>query len=105
MHRIRNVSRQKQVLEFLVHWTGYGPEHDTWEPESHVQNCSELVREYWETVRLRGADQPSRARGSSDTVSAAPVVTGKNDVESCTKQNSQKRKKPSSKDETQTSTP
>ena len=32
MHRLRKVSARRQVLEFFVHWTGYGPEHDTWEP-------------------------------------------------------------------------
>ena len=35
MHRISKVSSKKEVLELLVRWTGYGPEHNHWEPEAH----------------------------------------------------------------------
>ena len=104
MHRIRKVSSKKEVLEFLVHWTGYGPEHDTWEPEAHLANSSEVLREYWETVRLRGPDEPRRAVESFDTVSTTPVVTGSDSVKSRTQQKSQKRKLPSSRNDSQTGT-
>lgn len=33
--------------EFLVKWLGYGPEHNTWEPESNLTNCDELLTAYW----------------------------------------------------------
>jgi hypothetical protein len=26
---------------------GYGAEHNTWEQESNLTNCSELLKEYW----------------------------------------------------------
>jgi hypothetical protein len=32
--------------EFLVKWKGYGPEHNTWEPERNLTNCKEVLQEY-----------------------------------------------------------
>lgn len=33
-------------LEYLVHWEGYGDEHDSWEPQRNLLTCDTLVREY-----------------------------------------------------------
>jgi Reverse transcriptase (RNA-dependent DNA polymerase)/RNase H-like domain found in reverse transcriptase/Integrase zinc binding domain/Chromo (CHRromatin Organisation MOdifier) domain/Aspartyl protease len=32
---------------FLVAWKGYPAEHNTWEPEANLTNCSEDLAEYW----------------------------------------------------------
>ena len=37
----------KKSKSYLVRWTGYGPEHDTWEPETALQNCQTMVQAYW----------------------------------------------------------
>jgi hypothetical protein len=39
---------RKSCDEYRVHWKGYGPEHRTWEPASHLEHCSELLAEFWE---------------------------------------------------------
>ena len=33
--------------QYLVRWKGYGPESDTWEPESHLSNCQSLLASFW----------------------------------------------------------
>lgn len=45
-HRDR-VYKRKLRKKYLVHWKGFGPEHNTWEPESNLSNCSDLLSEYW----------------------------------------------------------
>ena len=65
-HRSRKTG-QSTKHEFLISWTGYGPEHNLWLPEADVP---ELVRqEYWaeqheRTTRraARGVERADRAR-------------------------------------------
>jgi len=52
-HRDRLVSTKGHKREFLVRWLGYGPEHDTWEPEENLQNCQESLGRYWKSLEQR----------------------------------------------------
>ena len=45
--QVRQSSKRKR--EFLVKWLGYGPEHNTWEPESNLTNCSEVLQAFWDS--------------------------------------------------------
>lgn len=47
------VNGWKIKREFLVKWQGYGPEHNTWEPEANLRNCPELLTDYWASVRAK----------------------------------------------------
>ncbi len=38
---------QKLVIDYFVRWKGYGPEHNTWEPDANLTNCDEVLQEYW----------------------------------------------------------
>lgn len=40
---------KKGKREFLVHWSKWGPEHDTWEPEEHL-NCQDLIDKFLEKL-------------------------------------------------------
>ena len=44
-HRVEAGKRSKS---YLVAWTGYGNEHDTWEPEGSLQNCQTQIQAYWD---------------------------------------------------------
>ena len=41
----------KRSKSYLVRWTGYGLEHDTWEPECNLQNCTVKIQAYWDEQR------------------------------------------------------
>ena len=43
--RVRKYGKGSRV-EYLVHWKGYPPEEDTWEPLSNLTNCQELLNEF-----------------------------------------------------------
>ena len=44
-HRFRG--RRHPRASYRVAWKGYGPEHNTWEPEENLVNAPEKVAEYW----------------------------------------------------------
>jgi hypothetical protein len=70
IHRDRHpVHGWKIKREFLVKWLGYGPEHNTWEPEANLQNCSELLTEYWAQVRAK-ADEKQDSKKSKKRLKA-----------------------------------
>ena len=43
----------KHILKYLVHWAGYKPEHDSWEPSAALCNCPAVVKSYWAKQRLQ----------------------------------------------------
>lgn len=43
--------RKRKKTQYLIKWLGYGPEHNTWEPEENVQGSPRLLREYWRANR------------------------------------------------------
>ena len=61
-HKAVRRGRRKNMKEFLVCWEGYGPEHDTWEPEACLLDKS-LVQTYWDYV-ASGENAFSRRRSN-----------------------------------------
>lgn len=46
-HRVKSIGKRK-VTEFFVKWQGYDSAHNSWEPESNLLTCDELIKEYWQ---------------------------------------------------------
>ena len=57
LHRPRS-SGNKTVYDYLIKWQGYGPEHNSYEPESNLPR--ELIDEYW-TLRAHLVQQRASA--------------------------------------------
>ena len=58
---VRQSSKRRR--EFLVKWLGYGPEHNTWEPEGNLTNCSEVLQAFWDS---QGSATPGTAKNQQD---------------------------------------
>ena len=41
---------KRNHTKFLVKWLGYGPEHNSWEPSSGLENCPDILQAYWDYV-------------------------------------------------------
>ena len=61
-HRMRRVGKTRETQEFLIKWLGYGPEHNTWEPEANVEHAQERLASYQEQVRARSASETNRLK-------------------------------------------
>ncbi|WWC90448.1 uncharacterized protein L201_005383 [Kwoniella dendrophila CBS 6074] len=62
--------------EYLVSWKGYGPEHNTWEPEDHVAHANDIVARYWATKPKQAVSQKKdtlKRSQSSQGGSSTPV--------------------------------
>ena len=47
-HRQRKHKRRGKIShDYFVKWKGYGMEEASWEPEQNLDNCKELLQEYW----------------------------------------------------------
>ena len=46
--QILDYHRQNNRHEFLVHWKGYEPADDSWEPIENLDHSLQLIQEYWD---------------------------------------------------------
>jgi Chromo (CHRromatin Organisation MOdifier) domain len=51
VHSLANHREANGSFEYLVRWLGYGPEHNTWEPQSNLED-TEAFERYWQAQGL-----------------------------------------------------
>jgi hypothetical protein len=75
LHReVKSGSRMK--TEYLVKWTGFGPEHCTWEPERNMTNCAAVVDLYWKQQALKETARSRTTAGKKLPEEAGTRVAG-----------------------------
>ena len=50
VEEIRKHRKQEQETQFLVHWKGYGNEHDQRITETELSHAKEAIEDYWTRV-------------------------------------------------------
>ncbi|OCF75710.1 hypothetical protein I204_03002 [Kwoniella mangroviensis CBS 8886] len=92
--------KQAGKYEYLVSWKGYGPEHNTWEPEEHVSHASDVVSRYW-AGRPKNAVPPqeTKKRGRSSVGGSSTPVPASQKIKSAQPTNGFSRRKSQKADE------
>lgn len=69
------MAKKKGSLEYLVKWKGYPVTQSTWEPESNLTHCGDMLEDYKRTHELGQRTRPSKSRSflsdnEDDTISS-----------------------------------
>ena len=49
-YKVAKVLSKKKIgktMYFLIHWEGYGPEEDSWEPKENLAKARESIWTFW----------------------------------------------------------
>ena len=49
MEEVLNSQLKRGKLEYLVKWSGYTDDHNTWEPKSNLENSKEVINDFHKT--------------------------------------------------------
>jgi hypothetical protein len=63
VQEIHNAQKFNRALHYLVKWTGWPSEYDSWEPAKHLAKASRRVREF-EKKQKRGRRREGSGEGS-----------------------------------------
>jgi len=44
---VRKHRKQKRGMQYLIHWKGYGDEHNQWIAESGLSHAKDVIEDYW----------------------------------------------------------
>ena len=56
-HRLRSqgkAKRRKAKMHYLVQWLGYGPEHNSWEPDDCLEHSADVISDHWQAWQAAG---------------------------------------------------
>ena len=47
VEEVRKHRKHRRGTQYLVHWKGYGDEHDQWIAETGLPHAREVIENYW----------------------------------------------------------
>ena len=47
VEEVRKHKKQGRGTQYLIHWKGYGDEHDQWIAESGLPHTKNAIKDYW----------------------------------------------------------
>jgi len=47
IEEVRKYQKRGKEVQYLVHWKGYGDEHDQWIAETGLPHAREAIEDYW----------------------------------------------------------
>jgi len=47
VEKVRKYRKQDREIQYLIHWKGYGDEHDQWIAETGLPHAKEVIEDYW----------------------------------------------------------
>ena len=47
IEEVRKYQKQEREMQYLVHWKGYGDEHNQWIAETGLPHAREVIEDYW----------------------------------------------------------
>ena len=70
-------TKKKPIIkkEYFIKWAGFGPEHCTWEPEAHLANAPECIRDYWKS---KEQEKEAAAKRPRQVVTRRSLATAEN---------------------------
>jgi len=50
VEEIKKHRKHGKGMQYLVHWKGYGDEHDQWIVETGLPHAKEVIKDYWTKI-------------------------------------------------------
>ncbi|KAL6077822.1 Chromobox protein 1 [Balamuthia mandrillaris] len=64
IENILDCRTNKGIKEYLVKWKGYPSSQNTWQPESDLTNCQELLQEFLRTQKDKGKEKQQQQKAN-----------------------------------------
>ena len=76
VEKILNHRGPASKRQFLIKWQGFPTSENTWEPESNLLTCQQLLRNYWSKCGKVDVQEEAKENAKGDTDASVPDASG-----------------------------